>query len=123
MGKIKRAFLPYGRQYITQEDIDTVVEVLRSARLTQGPAIASFEEALAEKVGADQAVVCATGTAALHLAMLALGIGPGDSVVTSPNTFLADANCARHVGAARAPGDIRGPTAARRLLLGARRAP
>lgn len=99
MGKTERAFLPYGRQRITDDDIDAVVEVLRSDWLTQGPSIPRFEEALAAVVGAQQTVACATGTAALHLTMLAAGIGPGDQIVTTPNTFLADANCARFVGA------------------------
>jgi len=92
-------FLPYGRQTITEDDIQAVVEILRSDRLTQGPTVENFEAALAERVGAEDVVVCATGTAALHLSMLALGLGPGDTVITTPNTFLADANCARYVGA------------------------
>lgn len=94
-----KSFLPYARQHITQEDIDAVAEVLRSDWLTQGPTIARFESALAEAADARHVVACATGTAALHLSMLALGMGPGDAVVTSPNTFVADANCARYVGA------------------------
>ena len=94
-----KSFLPYARQHITQEDIDAVAEVLRSDWLTQGPTIAQFESALAEAADARHVVACATGTAALHLSMLALGTGPGDAVVTSPNTFVADANCARYVGA------------------------
>ena len=92
-------FLPYGRQTITQEDIDAVAEVLRSDFLTQGPAIEKFEKALAKTVGARHAVACSNGTAALHLALLALDIGHGDTVVTTPNTFVASANCARYVGA------------------------
>lgn len=99
-------FLPYGRQAITQTDIDAVVEVLRSDWLTQGPTIPRFEKSLTEQIGAREAVACATGTAALHLAMLALEIGEGDTVVTSPNTFLASANCARYVGAEVAFADI-----------------
>jgi UDP-4-amino-4,6-dideoxy-N-acetyl-beta-L-altrosamine transaminase len=99
MGDIKKPFLPYARQHVSQEDIDAVVEVLRSDWWTQGPTIARFEEALAQATGARCVVACATGTASLHLAMLALGLGPGDAVVTSANTFLADANCARYVGA------------------------
>jgi len=94
-----RKFLPYGRQHISQDDIDAVVEVLHSDWLTQGPTINLFERALADTIGAKEVVACATGTAALHLTMLALGIGEGDTVVTTPNTFLADANCARFVGA------------------------
>ena len=100
------AFLPYGRQDITQTDIEAVVAVLRSDWLTQGPTIARFESGLTEQLGAREAVACATGTAALHLAMLALGVGEGDTVVTSPNTFLASANCARYVGAEVAFADI-----------------
>jgi len=99
MDDTRRPFLPYARQHVAQEDIDAVVEVLRSDWWTQGPAIARFEEALAQVTGAREVVACATGTAALHLTMLALGLGPGDAVVTSANTFLADANCARYVGA------------------------
>jgi len=92
-------FLPYGRQHVTDDDIETVTGVLRSDWLTQGPTLAEFERELAGVVGAKHVVACATGTAALHLTMLALGIGDGDVVVTTPNTFLADANCARFVGA------------------------
>jgi len=99
MDDTKRPFLPYARQHVAQEDIDAVVEVLRSDWWTQGPTIVRFEEALAQVTGAREVVACASGTAALHLAMLALGLGPGDAVVTSANTFLADANCARYVGA------------------------
>ncbi len=107
MGKASsKPFLPYARQHITQEDIDAVTEVLRSDWLTQGPTINRFEEALAQVAGAKHVVACATGTAALHLSMLALGLGPGDCVITSPNTFLADANCARYVGADVAFADI-----------------
>ncbi|MFH1373079.1 MAG: UDP-4-amino-4,6-dideoxy-N-acetyl-beta-L-altrosamine transaminase [bacterium] len=92
-------FLPYGRQHITDEDVQAVVAILRSERLTQGPAIEAFEDELARLTGAAEAVACASGTAALHLAMLALGLGPGDEIVTSPVTFLASANCAHYVGA------------------------
>ncbi len=99
MPKSTLTFLPYGRQHVTDDDIAAVAEVLRSDWLTQGPTIAEFERELADVVGARHVVACATGTAALHLTMLALGIGNGDVVVTSPNTFLADANCARYVGA------------------------
>jgi UDP-4-amino-4,6-dideoxy-N-acetyl-beta-L-altrosamine transaminase len=99
MEKTVQKFLPYGRQHVFPEDIDLVAEVLRSDWLTQGPVIPRFEHELAEKVGAREAVACASGTAALHLAMMALGVHEGDAVVTSPITFLSDANCARFVGA------------------------
>lgn len=92
-------FLPYGRQSITDDDIRIVTDVLRSDWLTQGPKVPEFENALARELGSSDAIVCVNGTAALHLSMLALGIGPGDVVVTTPNTFVASANCARYVGA------------------------
>jgi perosamine synthetase len=91
--------LPYGRQHITEEDILHVCDVLRSDHLTTGPAIGAFESAFADYVGAQHAVAVCNGTAALHLALLVAGIGPGDRVFTSPNTFLASANCAAYVGA------------------------
>ncbi|MDH3892466.1 MAG: UDP-4-amino-4,6-dideoxy-N-acetyl-beta-L-altrosamine transaminase [candidate division Zixibacteria bacterium] len=92
-------FLPYGRQHLAEEDIQAVVKVLRSEWWTQGPAVNEFEQKLAVRVGTVEAVACANGTAALHLTMLSLGVGPGDIVVTSANSFLASANCARYVGA------------------------
>ena len=91
--------LPYGRQTITEDDISAVVEVLRSANLTQGPVVPEFEQAIALKVGADYAVSVNSATSALHLACLALGLGPGDRLWTSPITFVASANCARYCGA------------------------
>ncbi len=91
--------LPYGRQSIDASDIDAVVEVLRGDWLTQGPAVPRFEEAVAEYVGATHAVAFSSGTAALHGATFAAGLGPGDRVATSPLTFMASANCARYVGA------------------------
>src|SRR5512145_2071686 len=91
-------FLPYGRQHITAEDIEAVNEALRSDWLTQGPAVPAFEARLCRETRAPHAVACSSGTAALHLSMLALGVGPGDVVLTSPITFLASANCARYVG-------------------------
>ncbi|MEE9443827.1 MAG: UDP-4-amino-4,6-dideoxy-N-acetyl-beta-L-altrosamine transaminase [candidate division Zixibacteria bacterium] len=96
MDKLK--FLPYGRQHVTEADIAAVCEVLKSDWLTQGPAIVDFEHALADRLGVQETVACSSGTAALHLSMLALGIGPGDAVITTPNTFAASANCARFVG-------------------------
>jgi len=92
-------YLPYGRQYVSDEDIDAVVKVLKSDWLTQGPDIGAFESALTSEIGAGYAVACSSGTAALHLAMMALGLGVGDEIVTSSITFLASANCARFVGA------------------------
>jgi hypothetical protein len=90
--------IPYGRQNITDEDIQAVVETLKSDYLTQGPRIPEFEEAFAEYVGAKYAVAVANGTAALHLNCLALGVQPGDKVITSPITFAASANCVRYCG-------------------------
>lgn len=86
--------IPYGRHSVSQADIDAVVEVLRSDRLTQGPAVARFERALAAYCGAEGAVAVSSGTAALHLACRALGFGPGDVLWTSPITFVSSANCA-----------------------------
>jgi UDP-4-amino-4,6-dideoxy-N-acetyl-beta-L-altrosamine transaminase len=94
-----RQHIPYGRQNITEDDISAVVEVLRSDWLTQGPTIERFEQAVANYCGAKYAVAVSNATAALHLACLAIGLGPGDSLWTSPNTFVASANCARYCGA------------------------
>ena len=92
-------FLPYGRPSLDDEDIAAVTAVLRGDWLTTGPAIEKFERELAEQVGAKHAVVCSNGTAALHLGMLALDLGPGRAVVVPALTFLATANAARYVGA------------------------
>src|SRR5215470_15239520 len=92
-------FIPYGRQSIDDEDIAAVLDVLRSDFLTSGPQVEAFEHEFAAMVGAKHAVAVCNATAALHLAMLVGGIGPGVRVVTSPNTFLASANCAAFVGA------------------------
>jgi len=91
--------LPYGRQTIEDDDIAAVVEALKADFLTTGPTVAAFETAFAAKVGARHAVACANGTAALHLAMLALDVQPGEVVIAPSITFLATANCARYVGA------------------------
>jgi UDP-4-amino-4,6-dideoxy-N-acetyl-beta-L-altrosamine transaminase len=91
--------IPYGRQDITQDDIDAVVEVLRSDWLTQGPKVPEFEQQVADYCGASHAVAVNSATSALHIACMALAVGPGDSVWTSPNTFVASANCARYCGA------------------------
>ncbi|HSI78262.1 MAG TPA: UDP-4-amino-4,6-dideoxy-N-acetyl-beta-L-altrosamine transaminase [Lunatimonas sp.] len=90
--------IPYGKQDITEEDIQAVVETLKSDYLTQGPKIKEFEMAFAAYVGADFAVAVANGTAALHLNTLALGVKPGDKVITTPITFAASANCIRYCG-------------------------
>lgn len=91
--------IPYGRQSLNEADIDAVVTALQSDWLTQGPAIPAFESAMAARCGANHAIAACNATAALHIACLALEVGPGDRVWTSPNTFLASANCARYCGA------------------------
>lgn len=91
--------IPYGRQDVTQADIDAVVEVLRSDFLTQGPQVPRFEQAVAQHVGAGHALAVNSATSALHMACLALGLGPGDWLWTSPITFVASANCALYCGA------------------------
>src|SRR5690606_27811533 len=91
--------IPYGRQDITQADIDAVVEVLQSDFLTQGPKVPAFEQAVAEKVGARHAVAVNSATSALHIACLALGLGAGDWLWTTPVTFVASANCGLYCGA------------------------
>ena len=91
--------IPYGRQDVSQEDIDAVVEVLRSDFLTQGPAVTRFENAVAARVNATHAVAANSATSALHLACMALDLGPGELLWTVPNTFVASANCARYCGA------------------------
>ena len=88
--------IPYGRQSLDQADIDAVVEVLESDWLTQGPTLARFEVAMAERCEAAFAVAVCNATAALHIACLAADLGPGDRLWTTPNTFLASANCGRY---------------------------
>ncbi len=99
MSSEPRPFLPYGRQMITEADIAAVVEVLQSPFLTQGPAVPACEQAVAAKVGARHGVAVNSATSALHIACLALGLGPGDRLWTSPITFVASANCGRYCGA------------------------
>ncbi|MFN6961779.1 MAG: UDP-4-amino-4,6-dideoxy-N-acetyl-beta-L-altrosamine transaminase, partial [Rhodocyclaceae bacterium] len=91
--------IPYGRQDIGEEDVAAVAAVLRSDCLTQGPAVPRFEQAVAGLCSVRHAVAVNSGTSALHLACLALGLGPGDRLWTSPITFVASANCARYCGA------------------------
>lgn len=101
MSKVEPApapFLPYGRQLIEEDDVAAVAEVLRGDWLTTGPSVAAFEAALCEVTGAAHAVACANGTAALHLAALALRLAPGDRVIVPSVTFLATANAVRLAG-------------------------
>src|SRR4051812_42850478 len=91
--------IPYGRQSISQDDIDAVVNVLHSDWLTQGPCIAQFEKALCNKTTAQFATATTSATAALHIACLALDLGSDDWVWTSPNSFVASSNCALYCGA------------------------
>lgn len=93
MVKIEKRVVPYGRQWIDEDDIAAVVAVLRSDWLTTGPKVTEFEEVFAQSVGVRQAVAVSNGTAALHAAMYALGIGPGDEVIVPAMTFAATANC------------------------------
>jgi UDP-4-amino-4,6-dideoxy-N-acetyl-beta-L-altrosamine transaminase len=98
--------LPYGRQWLDQDDFEAVVRVLRGDWLTQGPLVGSFEEALAEACGVRHAVAVSNGTAALHLACLAADVGPGDCGITSPITFVASANSIAYCGGTPGFADI-----------------
>lgn len=98
--------IPYGRHFIDEEDIASVVEVMRHGWLTQGPKVPEFEAAVATRVGARYAVAVSNGTAALHIACAAAGVSAGDTVITSPNTFVASANCAAYLGATPLLADI-----------------
>lgn len=105
------SFIPYGRQWIDEDDINSVVEVLKGDWLTGGPKIDEFEELLADNCGAKYAVACSSGTSALHLTQLALGSNQNTYAVTTPNTFLATANCVRYVGGRVAFADVMPDTA------------
>jgi perosamine synthetase len=98
--------IPYGRQWVDEADLNAVFEVLRSAWLTTGPKVAEFEEAVAAFVGAPFAVAVSSGTAALHAAMFAAGIGPGDEVIVPPLTFVATANAVVYLGATPVFADV-----------------
>jgi UDP-4-amino-4,6-dideoxy-N-acetyl-beta-L-altrosamine transaminase len=98
--------LPYGRQTVDEADIAAVADVLRGDFLTTGPTVDAYEAAFADKVSAPFAIACSSGTAGLHLAALALGLGPGDVVIVPTVTFLASANCAAYVGADVAFADV-----------------
>lgn len=103
---MRDSYLPYGKQWINEDDIEAVVEVLKSDYLTTGPAIATFEQKVADYVGAKYAVAFSNGTAALHGACFAAGIEEGDEVITTPITFAASANCVRYVGGTVVFADI-----------------
>ncbi len=98
--------IPYGRHFLDEDDIQAVVDVLRNGSLTQGPMVAEFERTVAEYTGAKYAVAVSSGTAALHLACIAMDLGADDRVITSANTFVASANCALYVGAQPGFADI-----------------
>ena len=91
--------IPYGKQSISESDIESITRVLRSDYLTQGPTVPAFEKAVAKKSNSQYPVAVNSATSALHIACLVLGVGAGDAVWTSPNTFVATANCARYCGA------------------------
>ena len=103
---VRATGLPYGHQSIEEEDIEAVVQVLRSDWITTGPKVAEFEEAVAAYVGARYAVSFSSGTAALHGAAFAAGLGPGDEAITTPLTFCATANCVLYMGATPVFADV-----------------
>lgn len=107
---VRKAILPYGRQTIDNDDIAAVTTVLRSDWLTTGPTIGQFEEAFAQQTGAVEAVAVSNGTAALHAAMYAAGVGPGDEVIVTPMTFAASANAAVYLGAKPIFADVESDT-------------
>lgn len=98
MNKQSLGPIPYGTQHITDEDIKAVTEVLRADYLTQGPKVNEFERSFTEYIGADYSIAVSNGTAALHLGVLALGLEPGQKVITTPITFAASANCIKYAG-------------------------
>ncbi len=98
--------ISYGRQHIDEEDIQAVVDCLRSSALTQGPLVSKFEQAVADYVGARFAVAVSSGTAGLHIAALAAGVGPGNALLTSPVTFVATSNAAVYAGGAPLFADV-----------------
>ena len=103
--------IPYGKQYISEEDIAAVAETLKSDFLTQGPKIKEFEEKFAQYIGAKYAVAVANGTAALHLSAIALNVNENSKIITTPITFAASANCIRYCGGEVAFVDINPATA------------
>jgi len=107
---VRNKFLPYGHQWIDDEDIESVIEVLKSDWITQGPKIKEFEEAVAKFMGAKYAVAFSSGTAALHAACFVAGITPGDEVITTPITFAASSNCTLYLGGKPVFADIKEDT-------------
>jgi perosamine synthetase len=107
---VRSTLLPYGHQQVNEDDIRAVVDVLRSDWLTTGPMVAEFEAAFAQTVGAQYAVAVNSGTAALHAAGFAAGLGPGDEVITTPLTFAASANCILYLGGKPIFADVRTDT-------------
>jgi perosamine synthetase len=107
---VRASSLPYGRQALEEEDVQAVLAVLRSDRLTTGPQVEAFERALAQTVGASHAVAVSSGTAALHAAMFAAGVGTGDEVVVPALTFAASANAALYQGGIPVFADVRDDT-------------
>ena len=107
---VRQALLPYGRQTLTETDVAAATEVLRSDWLTTGPKVAEFEEAIADYVAARHAVSFSSGTAALHAAVLAAGLKPGDEAITTPLTFCATANAALYGGGTPVFADVRDET-------------
>ncbi|WP_198034947.1 UDP-4-amino-4,6-dideoxy-N-acetyl-beta-L-altrosamine transaminase [Winogradskyella sp. J14-2] len=95
---MNKPIIPYGRQYIDQNDIDTVIDTLTADFLTQGPKVIEFEEKFAKYIGSKYAVAVSNATAGLHIAVMALGLKPGERVITTPITFAASANCVRYCG-------------------------
>lgn len=93
-----KKIIPYGKHSITDEDITSIIEVLKSDNLTQGPKTSEFEKKFATYIGSKYAIAVSSGTAALHLCALSLGIKKGDKIITTPNTFIASANCIRYCG-------------------------
>jgi dTDP-4-amino-4,6-dideoxygalactose transaminase len=107
---VRETMLRYGQQSLTDEDVAAVVEVLRSDWITTGPKVHEFEEAFATAVGARHAVAFSSGTAALHGAVFAAGLGSGDEAITTPLTFCATANCLLYQGATPLFADVRADT-------------
>lgn len=103
---IKSSLIRYGTQFVDEDDIQSIIDVLNSTMLTQGPKVAEFESALCDETDADFAVCLNSGTSALHIACLAAGVGNSDEVITSPITFVASANCAVYCGARPVFADI-----------------